>query len=71
MAEQQEQCPHENLEVSKDYEGYGPGEPHLTRYFTRYYCPDCDYDAEWPPEGWEPDFNEPEPEPFPPDEYYP
>ena len=57
------ECKHENLRVINDYEGYGPGEPHLTRYFTTYYCPDCDYDDEVPPPGWEPDY-----EPYDPSE---
>ena len=46
-------CKHEFLRVEKDAEG-DLSEARLTRYFTSYYCPDCDYEAETPPDGWEP-----------------
>jgi hypothetical protein len=51
-------CKHEFLQVIPNAEG-DLGEAHLTRHFTTYYCPDCDYEAEEPPEGWvepEPDY---------------
>ena len=52
-------CKHEFLQVIPDWEG-NPDVPYGTRKFTTYYCPDCDYNAEQPPDGWEPDFDEPE-----------
>ena len=52
-----EECDHPHLDVYADYEG--GEERHLQRHFTMYYCPDCDYSAETPPDGWEPPFNEP------------
>jgi len=51
-------CEHPNLEVTANAEG-DLDEPALTRRFTSYYCPDCDYESESPPPGWEPDFEEP------------
>ena len=45
-------CEHENMRVIQDAEG-DLGEAHLTRHFVTYYCPDCDYEAESPPDGWE------------------
>lgn len=52
-------CKHPNLQARPDYEGDGT-ERRLTRYFTTYYCPDCDLEAESPPPGWEPDVEPPD-----------
>ena len=46
-------CQHPHMQVYPNAEG-DLTEAHLTRHFTTYYCPDCDYEAEEPPEGWEP-----------------
>ena len=53
-----EECAHENMGVIEDAEG-DLDESRLTRYFTTYDCPDCGYNAESPPPGWLPPFDEP------------
>lgn len=51
-------CKHPGLQVCHDAEG-DIGEAHLTRHFVTYNCPDCDYESEEPPEGWEEPFEIP------------
>ncbi len=53
-----ESCKHLHMQVIPNAEG-DLSEERLTRRFTTYYCPDCDYEAESPPLGWEPNFDEP------------
>lgn len=54
----EETCKHENMEITDDAEG-DLSEARLTRKFTDYNCPDCEYSAESPPPGWEPDLDIP------------
>jgi len=53
-----EGCKHPNMGVIPDAEG-DLDEKRLTRHFTTYDCPDCGYNAESPPQGWLPPFDEP------------
>ncbi len=64
-----EECDHRNLSVIDDAEG-NLDEARLTRHFTLYDCPDCEYAAESPPPGWEPDFEEPYDPDEPPQRHY-